>query len=129
MPTDNRLDDLLDRWEQLGSSGKQVDPRDLCEDSHLLPDFLAQIEALRRIDAILSTEGFFPEAGGDSQTVPTHAARARLATMERTRREGKITRTWPHCAPAAIKRRASTPPAAWASSFSPTTRSSVARWF
>jgi len=71
MSGDERVLALLDEWEQLTERGAPVDPRTLCQDCpELLPELTRQIEALRKMDAMLDTdEGARtrpPDPGGKS---------------------------------------------------------------
>jgi WD40 repeat protein len=52
---DDRLQDLLLRWEELGRQGRSVTAEELCRDCpELLEPLLRQIRALRAMDAVLS---------------------------------------------------------------------------
>lgn len=55
MSSEERLDELLDRWEELVRTGVVVDLRELCRDDiDLLPALSAQIEKLSRMNSLLT---------------------------------------------------------------------------
>ncbi|HEV3004891.1 MAG TPA: serine/threonine-protein kinase [Pirellulales bacterium] len=71
MSNEDRLNALLEQWEELTQRGQPADPGVLCRDCpDLLPELTRQIEALRKMDALFekAASGATRELGESAET-------------------------------------------------------------
>ena len=65
MSDETRLNELLDRWDELRGGGEAPTPEDLClDDPGLVDEVRRRISALRDVDAILQEGGAATETWG-----------------------------------------------------------------
>jgi WD40 repeat protein len=76
MPSEERLFDLLERWEEMQKQGQEISARELCADCpELLPDVEQAIGKLRKVDsqldlALSESQRSSPEHGSAQRSSP-----------------------------------------------------------